>query len=146
MSEADFAQRMVDMVNQRRKYVTEQKAKVKRDKPMTQTHQRQYMMNYLKNQGSWKIAQLKKLTDEELKEKFEYLMKSIKYFVPMDLEIEKASKKRSGVEIQTESSKKQRTYTVKDVHVTEEETKVAKEEDIEKPIKKKGKRRKLAEC
>ncbi|GJS05020.1 hypothetical protein Tco_0321528 [Tanacetum coccineum] len=51
---------------------------------MTQAQQRQYMATYLKNQGGWKLAQIKKLTDEELKEKFEYLMRSMERFVPMD--------------------------------------------------------------
>ncbi|GKG48498.1 hypothetical protein Tco_0510383, partial [Tanacetum coccineum] len=43
----------------------------------TQAQQRQYMATYLKNQGGWKLAQIKKLIDEELKEKFEYLMRSM---------------------------------------------------------------------
>ncbi|GKG01548.1 hypothetical protein Tco_0306253, partial [Tanacetum coccineum] len=44
---------------------------------MTQAQQRQYMATYLKNQGEWKLAQIKKLTDEELKVKYEYLMRSM---------------------------------------------------------------------
>ncbi|GJR60507.1 hypothetical protein Tco_1502669 [Tanacetum coccineum] len=63
----DFAKRMVDMINQKKKYYAEQKAKAKRDKPMTQAQQRDYMCTFIKNQSSWKMAQLKKLTFEELK-------------------------------------------------------------------------------
>ncbi|GJR34156.1 hypothetical protein Tco_1209840 [Tanacetum coccineum] len=77
VSEADYAQRMVGLISQRRKLIAEQKAKAQRDKPMTQAQQRQYMATYLKNQGGWNLAQIKKLTDEELKEKFEYLMRSM---------------------------------------------------------------------
>ncbi|GJW06828.1 hypothetical protein Tco_1569251 [Tanacetum coccineum] len=66
----------------RRKLIAEQKAKAQRDKPMTQAQQRQYMATYLKNQGGWKLAQIKKLTDEELKEKFDYLIRSMERFVP----------------------------------------------------------------
>ena len=94
--EADFAQRMVEMVSQRRKMIAEQKAKARREKPMTPAQQRQYMMTYLKNQGTWKMAQLKKLSNEEIKEKFEALMRSIERFVPMDSEKER---KRSGEEL-----------------------------------------------
>ncbi|GJU38786.1 hypothetical protein Tco_1191743 [Tanacetum coccineum] len=36
MSSDDFEKRMVDMINQKKKYYAEQKAKAKRDKPMTQ--------------------------------------------------------------------------------------------------------------
>ncbi|GJU19030.1 hypothetical protein Tco_1146996, partial [Tanacetum coccineum] len=58
----DFAKRMVDLVNQRKKLFAEERAKAKRNKPMTQSQLKTYMMNYLKNQGSWKINQLKKLS------------------------------------------------------------------------------------
>ncbi|GJU43934.1 retrovirus-related pol polyprotein from transposon TNT 1-94 [Tanacetum coccineum] len=98
VSEADYAQRMVGLISQRRKLIAEQKAKAQRDKPMTQAQQRQYMATYLKNQGGWKLAQIKKLTDEELKEKFKYFMRSMERFVPMDTE--KDSRKRTGVELQ----------------------------------------------
>ncbi|GJV03816.1 putative ribonuclease H-like domain-containing protein [Tanacetum coccineum] len=78
--------------------------KAQRDKPMTQAQQRQYMATYMKNQGGWKLAQIKKLTNEELKVKFEYLMRSMERFVPMDTE--KENWKRTGEELQTESSKR----------------------------------------
>ncbi|GKB13197.1 hypothetical protein Tco_0847120, partial [Tanacetum coccineum] len=61
MSEEDFAKRMVDLVNQRKKYFAEERAKAKRSKPMTQSQLRIYMLNYLKNQGTWKLSQLNKL-------------------------------------------------------------------------------------
>ncbi|GJW33816.1 hypothetical protein Tco_0053848 [Tanacetum coccineum] len=48
----DFAKKMVDLVNQRKKYFTEERARAKRNKPMTQSQIKTYMMNYLKrNQG-----------------------------------------------------------------------------------------------
>ncbi|GKA46855.1 hypothetical protein Tco_0739738 [Tanacetum coccineum] len=86
------------------------------------------MATYLKNQGGWKLAQIKKLTDEELKEKFEYLMRSMERFVPMDTE--KESRKRTGEELQTESPKKLKSNTREDVSVP-------KEKDKEKALQKK---------
>ncbi|GJT06197.1 hypothetical protein Tco_0840659 [Tanacetum coccineum] len=65
---------MVDLVNQRKKYFAEERAKAKRNKPMTQSQLRSYMSNYLKNQGTWKLSQLKKLKFEEIKEEFEKLV------------------------------------------------------------------------
>ncbi|GJT28673.1 hypothetical protein Tco_0908948 [Tanacetum coccineum] len=62
---------MVDMVNQRKKHFAEKRAKAKRNKPMTQSQLRIYMSNYLKNQGTWKLSQLKKLKFEEIKEEFD---------------------------------------------------------------------------
>ncbi|GJR87521.1 putative ribonuclease H-like domain-containing protein, partial [Tanacetum coccineum] len=55
----DYAKRMVELVNQRRKHFAEERAKAKRNKPMTQTQLRNYMSNFLKNQGTWKLTQLK---------------------------------------------------------------------------------------
>ncbi|GJY97720.1 hypothetical protein Tco_0514630 [Tanacetum coccineum] len=63
----DFARKMVDLVNQRKKYFVEERARAKRNKPMTQSQLKTYMMNYLKNQGTWKLSQLKKLSFEESK-------------------------------------------------------------------------------
>ncbi|GJR38096.1 hypothetical protein Tco_1213780 [Tanacetum coccineum] len=105
---------MVDMINQKKKYYAKQKAKVERDKPMTQAPQRDYMSTFIKNQSSWKMAQLKKITFEELKVEFEKLMRSIESFVPMGSE----------------------------ERVKRPEPVVAKEEGIERPVKKRGKRKK----
>ncbi|GJU30840.1 hypothetical protein Tco_1174429 [Tanacetum coccineum] len=84
----------------------------------------------LKNQGGWKLAQIKKLTDEELKEKFEYLMRSMERFVPMDTE--KESRNRIGVSFKTESSQEAKVWTQgKDVSKKLESTKSGTEEDVE---------------
>ncbi|GJT29817.1 hypothetical protein Tco_0910092 [Tanacetum coccineum] len=42
------------------------------------------MSTFIKNQSSWKLTQLKKLTFEELKTEFEKLVKSIENLVPME--------------------------------------------------------------
>ncbi|GKE70407.1 hypothetical protein Tco_1528479, partial [Tanacetum coccineum] len=80
----------------------------------------------------------------ELKEKFEYLMRSMERFVPMDTE--KESRKRTGVELQTESSKKLNTR--EDVSVPKEKDKesVKREEEFEikKPVLRYTKRKSLA--
>ncbi|GJY38873.1 putative ribonuclease H-like domain-containing protein, partial [Tanacetum coccineum] len=140
MTSYDFAKRMLDMINQRKKYFAEQKAKARRNKPMTQAEQRTYMATYLKNKGTWKPTQLKKLTFVELKEEFEKLVRSIESFVPKDYEIEKIRVKRACIELQKESSKKQKTIGIKEESVAEPI--VAKEEEIEEQIKKRGKRKK----
>ncbi|GJU01305.1 hypothetical protein Tco_1111643 [Tanacetum coccineum] len=69
---------MVDLVNQRKKYFAEERARAKRNKPMTQSQLKTYMMNYLKNQGTWKLSQLKNLSFEEVKEEFDKLVKQTK--------------------------------------------------------------------
>ncbi|GJU53495.1 hypothetical protein Tco_1227209 [Tanacetum coccineum] len=140
----DFATRMVNLLNQRKKFFTEQRAQVRRNRPMTQTQQRTYMSNYLKHQRSWTFAQLKKLSDEEIKAKYERLVRSIANFVPMGA---KERVKRLGPELQSDSSKKQKTTEVKEVPVTVEPVKeptTPKQEEIEQSIKKSGRQKSMA--
>ncbi|GJW35026.1 hypothetical protein Tco_0057946 [Tanacetum coccineum] len=140
MTSEDFAKRMVEMINQKKKFYAEQKAKARRSKPMTQAQQRDYMSTFIKNQSSWKLTQLKKLTFDELKTEFEKLVKSIENFMPMETD---ERVKRQGVQLEQEFSKKQKT--IEEVSVLEEsitEPVIAKEEEIEKSVKKRGKIRK----
>ncbi|GJX74741.1 hypothetical protein Tco_0313336 [Tanacetum coccineum] len=102
----DFAKRMVEMVNQTKKHFAEERAKAKRNKPVTQSQLRIYMSNYLKNQGTWKLSQLKKLKFEEIKEEFDKLVQQIDTFVPINLEATKAKLKRYGEEFSKDSRKK----------------------------------------
>ncbi|GJV35612.1 hypothetical protein Tco_1408089 [Tanacetum coccineum] len=71
----------------------------------------------------------------ELKVEFEKLMRSIESFVPMGSE---ERVKRAGVQLEKESSKKQK-IVVEDVPVTKEKVAVVKKEE---PIKRTGKRKK----
>ncbi|GJY74121.1 hypothetical protein Tco_0478552 [Tanacetum coccineum] len=125
----DFAKRMVDLVNQRKKFFAEERAKAKRNKPMTQSQLKSYMMNYLKNQGTWKLTQLRKLSFEKVKEEFDKLVKQIESFVPISFEATKASLKRLCEELQTKTPKRLK------------EDKDDEAKDVE-PTKKSGKRRK----
>ncbi|GJX97624.1 putative ribonuclease H-like domain-containing protein [Tanacetum coccineum] len=115
---------------QRKKHFAEERAKAKRNKPMTQSQLRIYMSNYLKNQGTWKLSQLKKLKFKEIKEEFEKLVKQIDTFVPINIEATKAQLKRYGEELQTEISKKQ-MIDDKDVSDIEEKVETDKEESVE---------------
>ncbi|GJV49194.1 hypothetical protein Tco_1439406 [Tanacetum coccineum] len=90
----DFAKKMVELVNQRKKHFAEERARAKRNKPMTQSQLRTYMMNYLKNQGTWKLSQLKNLSFEEVKEEFDKLVKQVESFAPINFEATKDSLKR----------------------------------------------------
>ncbi|GKC01481.1 hypothetical protein Tco_0987617 [Tanacetum coccineum] len=76
----DFAKKMVELVNQRKKHFAEERALTKRNKPMTQSQLRTYMMNYLKNQGTWKLSQTEEFNlkrfGEELQTKTSKRLKS----------------------------------------------------------------------
>ncbi|GJR04331.1 hypothetical protein Tco_0527315 [Tanacetum coccineum] len=125
----DFAKKMVDLVNQRKKFFAEERAKAKRNKPMTQSQLKTYMMNYLKNQGSWKLNQLRKLSFEEVKEEFDKLVRQVESFAPISFEATKDSLKRFGEELQTKTPKR----------LKEDKDDEAKDDES---TKKSGKRRK----
>nr|GEX68316.1 hypothetical protein [Tanacetum cinerariifolium] len=116
-SEVDQAMMLVDLINQRKIYFAEQKAEAKRKKPMTQAQQRIYMSNYIKHMGSYTLKQLKKLSFDEIKELFEATMRTIKDFVSIESEDDKAvlklaearsSKRDAGEELDQGRSKKQK--------------------------------------
>ncbi|GJT89237.1 hypothetical protein Tco_1070954 [Tanacetum coccineum] len=134
----DYAKRMVELVNQRRKHFAEERARAKRNKPMTQTQIRNYMLNFLKNQGTWKLTQLKKLNFEEVKAEFENLVKQLDTYVPMNFEATKESLKRFGEELQTKTAKKLK-FDDEGTQPTEEKD---EEDKDNKPTKKTRKRRK----
>ncbi|GKA43794.1 hypothetical protein Tco_0736518 [Tanacetum coccineum] len=96
------------------------------------------MSNYLKNQGTWKLSQLKKLSFEEIKAEFDKLVQRIDTFVPMDFEATKPKLKRYGEELQTKTLTKQKIDD-KDVPVIGEKVVEVKEEE---PVKRIGKRKK----
>ncbi|GJV81444.1 putative ribonuclease H-like domain-containing protein [Tanacetum coccineum] len=126
----DYAKKMVELVEKRRREIREQKLKAKKNKPITQAEQRNYMMNYVRSQShGWTIPQLKKLSFEELKVQFERTIRSIENFIPMDSKKEKESLKRSGETLQGAEKKKQKVLDVEDIPIPKF-TKFVKEEEI----------------
>ncbi|GJX96672.1 hypothetical protein Tco_0352470 [Tanacetum coccineum] len=113
--EIDFAKKMVDLVQIKEEiFCKQERAKAKRNKPMTQSQLKTYMMNYLKNQGTWKLSQLKNLSFEEVKEEFDKLVKQVESFAPINFEATKASLKRFGEELQTKTPKRLKDEEAKD--------------------------------
>ncbi|GJU79196.1 hypothetical protein Tco_1276266 [Tanacetum coccineum] len=97
-----------------KKYFAEERARAKRNKPMTQSQLKTYMMNYLKNHRTWKLSQLKNLSFEEVKEEFDKLVKQVESFAPINFEATKASLKRFGEELQTKTPKRLKDDEAKD--------------------------------
>ncbi|GKA98029.1 hypothetical protein Tco_0825923 [Tanacetum coccineum] len=96
-SEEDLPMKLVELVNQRKKFFAQQRAEAKRNKPMTPAQQKAYMSTYIKNQeGGYSIKQLKSLSFEQVKEIFEATMRRVQSFVPMDSELEVQRLKRAG--------------------------------------------------
>ncbi|GKC52288.1 hypothetical protein Tco_1075033, partial [Tanacetum coccineum] len=113
----DFAKKMVDLVNQRKKYFAEERARAKRNKPMTQSQLKTYMMNYLKNQGTWKLSQLKKLSFEEVKEEFDKLVKQLRQWTPKRTEEDKDDEAKDD-EPTKKSGKRRKQMARKGMHTS----------------------------
>ncbi|GJU50360.1 hypothetical protein Tco_1219915 [Tanacetum coccineum] len=102
----DFAARMVALVNTRRKELSEQQAKERRERPMTPYQLRQYMRTYVKNQGpavystGWTMAQVRKLSPEQLQEEFDKIQRAVAFTRGL---------KRDGGPMPSASSKKLKT-------------------------------------
>ncbi|GJS09022.1 hypothetical protein Tco_0365818 [Tanacetum coccineum] len=110
VSDEDLPRKLVELVNQRKKFFAQQRAEAKRNKPMTPAQQKEYMSTYIKNQeGGYTLKQLKALSFEEVKEIFEATMRKVQSFVPMDSELEVQRLKRAGQDVVEEPAKRQRT-------------------------------------
>ncbi|GJY80635.1 hypothetical protein Tco_0493386 [Tanacetum coccineum] len=105
-SDDDFAARMVELVNTQRKELAEQRAKERRERPMTPSQLRQYMRTYVKNQGpagysiGWTMAQVRKLSPEQLQEEFDKIQRAVAFTRGL---------KRDGSPMTSASSKKLKT-------------------------------------
>ncbi|GKA58316.1 hypothetical protein Tco_0757504 [Tanacetum coccineum] len=96
-SEEDLPRKLVELVNQRKKFFAQQRAEAKRNKSMTLAQQKAYMSTYIKNQeGGYSIKKLKSLSFEQVKEIFETTIRRVQYFVPTDSELEDKRLKRAG--------------------------------------------------
>ncbi|GJW37704.1 hypothetical protein Tco_0060624 [Tanacetum coccineum] len=92
VSDEDLPRKLVELVNQRKKFFAQQRAEAKRNKPMNSAQQKEYMSTYIKNQeGGYTLKLLKALSFEEVKEIFEATMRMVQSFVPIDSETGEAS-------------------------------------------------------
>nr|GEX01776.1 hypothetical protein [Tanacetum cinerariifolium] len=98
---------LTEFIDKRRKMLAAKRAEEKRNKPPTQAQQRIYMINYIKNMARYTLKQLKQYYFEEIKILFDNTMESIRNFVPMDSEGQKAySKAGEGSSKEGESLKR----------------------------------------
>ncbi|GKD46971.1 hypothetical protein Tco_1271616 [Tanacetum coccineum] len=63
-SEEDLPMKLVELVNQRKKFFAQQRAEAKRNKPMTLAQQKEYMSNYIMNQEGDDLVKLWELVKE----------------------------------------------------------------------------------
>ncbi|GKC83861.1 hypothetical protein Tco_1139578 [Tanacetum coccineum] len=143
-SSDDFAKKMVELINEKKRLYKEQRERDRRNRPMTQAEQREYMIKYLKSQGNnWKMGQLKKLKPDELKEEFDKCVEKVEKFIPMNSELEASKLKRTGINLQAKVFKKQKITDVPDV-TKDESVKREEEFKVQQPILRYNIRKSLA--
>ncbi|GJV63717.1 hypothetical protein Tco_1474545 [Tanacetum coccineum] len=112
VNDDNFAERMVALINQRKRAFAEQTAKEKRDKPMTPAQQREYMRVFVKNQSTtiystgWSMKYVKSLTDEQLIAEFEKIRMVVADLKSQEL---RRTLKRAGEALEPDTSKKQKS-------------------------------------
>ncbi|GJR97921.1 hypothetical protein Tco_0270095 [Tanacetum coccineum] len=112
VNDDNFAERMVALINQRKRAFAEQTAKEKRDKPMTPAQQREYMRIFVKNQSTtiyftgWSMKYVKSLTDEQLKAEFEKIRMAVADLKSHEL---RRTLKRAGEALEPDTSKKHKS-------------------------------------
>nr|GFC26907.1 JmjC domain-containing protein [Tanacetum cinerariifolium] len=81
MFEDNSSARMAALIKRKRQALTEQLAKKRQNRPMTQAQQKSYMRHYVKNQScaiyntGWTMAYVKSFTDDQLKYEFDKIRK-----------------------------------------------------------------------
>ncbi|GKD39224.1 hypothetical protein Tco_1259431, partial [Tanacetum coccineum] len=77
---------LVEMIAERKKFFTAQRAAEIRIRPPTKAHMRNRMCTYLKSQASYTHKQLKGRSYDEIQKLFDIAYKQVSSFVPMDTE------------------------------------------------------------
>ncbi|GKB53133.1 hypothetical protein Tco_0903886, partial [Tanacetum coccineum] len=111
------ARMLVELINQRKRYFSIQRAEVRRNKPPTQAQQRTYMSYYIKHMGGYTLQQLRGYSFDEIKNLFETTMRRVHTFLPIESEIKRvipelaagSSKRDAKEELDQESSKRKKT-------------------------------------
>ncbi|GKD66694.1 hypothetical protein Tco_1308802, partial [Tanacetum coccineum] len=112
VNDDNFTERMVALINQRKRTFAEQTAKEKRNRPMTPAQQREYMRVFVKNQSTtiystgWSMKYVKSLADEQLTAEFEKIRMAVIDIKSNEL---RRTLKRAGEALEPDTSKKQKS-------------------------------------
>ncbi|GKF69822.1 hypothetical protein Tco_0202879, partial [Tanacetum coccineum] len=118
-SSDDFAKKMVELINEKKRLYKENRERDRRNRPMTQAEQREYMIKYLKSQ------------------------EKVEKFIPMNSELEASKLKRTVINLQSEVFKKQKIIDVPNV-TKDESVKREGEFKVQQPILRYNIRKSLA--
>ncbi|GKC98292.1 hypothetical protein Tco_1168567 [Tanacetum coccineum] len=113
-SEADKEKLLVELINERKRQFSQQRAQQRRNMPLTQGQQRSYMCNYIKHMGSHTLQQLRRYSFDKIKVIFKATVKRVNTFTPMKSDdtvpkvVAGSSKRSAEEELGEESSRRQK--------------------------------------
>ncbi|GJW72110.1 hypothetical protein Tco_0129027 [Tanacetum coccineum] len=113
-SEANKAKFLVELINERKRKFSQQRAQKRRNRPLIQAQQRSYMCNYIKHMGSHTLQQLRGYSFDEIKVLFKAIVKRVNTFTPMESDdivpkvVAGSSKRSVEEELGEESLKRQK--------------------------------------
>ncbi|GJR93394.1 hypothetical protein Tco_0265568 [Tanacetum coccineum] len=109
LSIEERARLLAELIDKRKKLQAAQRYEAIRNKPQTMSQQRKTMCTYMKNMVGYKMEHFKGKRFYEVKDMFDNVYKHVTSFVPMESVMEKERTKRAGLNLQEESSKRQKT-------------------------------------
>ncbi|GKB28762.1 hypothetical protein Tco_0868163 [Tanacetum coccineum] len=105
----------VELMYKRKKHFARLRAEEQRRKPPTKAQKRSEMSIYLKHMARYKQNQLKSKNYDEIQKLFDKAMTRVNMFIDMDTEsskkaemVQESSSKRTGEELESDNSKKQK--------------------------------------
>nr|GEU80005.1 ribonuclease H-like domain, reverse transcriptase, RNA-dependent DNA polymerase [Tanacetum cinerariifolium] len=103
----------IELINELGKYQDHHakilKYQALQSKPLSKKEQREFYMSVLKSHAGWKTKHFKRMTLEEIKEKFIPVWKQLEDFVPMSSTEEGKIMKRKGLKLDVGSAKRMKT-------------------------------------
>nr|GEU67586.1 ubiquitin hydrolase [Tanacetum cinerariifolium] len=89
------------------------KYQAQQSKPLSKKEQREFYMSVLRSHAGWKTKHFRRMTSEQIKEKFILIWKLFEDFIPMSSKEESERVKIQGLKIDQGSSKRMRPLKVK---------------------------------
>ncbi|GKE49680.1 hypothetical protein Tco_1480938 [Tanacetum coccineum] len=129
LSVEEKAKLFQQLLEKRRKHFAAKRAEEQRNKPPTQAQQRKIMCTYLKNLEGKKLTILKNKSFDYIQKMFDRAFKRVNTFFDFRTDLVEGSSKRAGVELEQESTKKQKVDKDKDTAELQSLMKVISDEE-----------------
>nr|GEV48317.1 hypothetical protein [Tanacetum cinerariifolium] len=112
------------------------KYQAQQNKLATKTERRNFYMSILRSNAGWKAKDFKRMSFEQIEEKFIPVWEKMQDFVTMNSKLESERLKRQGIQLDKERSKKLKTTEASGIEPTQEQQSEEPKELYEEELKK----------